>query len=256
MVLLAKLAIPALIGTLSLVLLSARPHVPEVRLAVAANFLGPVETLVDGFERATGHRVRTSSGSTGKLYAQIVSGAPYDVFLAANEQEPRRLERQGYAVGGTRFTYARGVLVLWLPEGATASDARTAFRAVEHRSVAIANPLVAPYGAAAEAVLERWGELDHVARRVVRGESIAQAYQFAASGNAAAGFVALSQVRSSSGPPSGRYWAIDDALYPPIRQQAVLLERGADNRAAREFLRYLRSRDAREAISSAGYELE
>ena len=214
------------------------------------------ETLVDVFEQQTGRRVLTSSGSTGKLYAQIVSGAPYDVFLAANDREPRRLEEDGYGVVGTRFTYARGVLALWLPDGGPAPDARAAFRAVGAKSVAIANPLFAPYGAAAVAVLESWGELDHPTRRVLRGESIAQAHQFAASGNANAGFIALSQVLGASPPLRGRTWTVDEALYPPIRQQAVLLKRGTDNPVALEFLRYLRSREAREAIASFGYEVE
>ena len=256
MALLAKVTVSALIGTLSLLLLSSKPEPPEVRIAVAANFLGPIGTLVDVFERRTGHRVRTSSGSTGKLYAQIVSGAPYDVFLAANDREPRRLEEDGYGVAGTRFTYARGVLALWLPDGDAAPHARAAFRAVGATSVAIANPLFAPYGAAAVAVLESWGELDHPTRRILRGESIAQAYQFAASGNASASFVALSQVRGASRALPGRTWTVDDALYPPIRQQAVLLRRGTDNPVALEFFRYLQSAEAREVIASFGYEVE
>lgn len=254
----ATLALPAVIGTLGLILVGSEPQAYQVRLAVAANFLEPIETLVARFERDTGHRVLTSSGSTGKLYAQIVHGAPYDLFLAANAREPRRLEREGYAVRRSRFTYALGVLVLWLPEGGgdPATDAQTAFDMARPRRVAIANPLVAPYGAAALAVLESWDALHQRTRQIVRGESVAQAYQFAVSGNAGAGFVALSQIVASPRRLGGRYWRVDDALHPPIRQQAVLLKSGAGNAAALAFMEYLRSAEARDAIASFGYGLE
>lgn len=259
-----KLIAASTVGVLSLLLISSEPPAPELRIAVAANFLGPAEVLVEAFESATGHRVITSSGSTGKLYAQIVHGAPYDVFLAANAREPRRLEEEGYAVEGSRFTYARGILVLWLPESdrrlthdeGASGDARTALERAGPERIAIANPLVAPYGAAAVEVLEEWGALHEAGRRIVRGESVAQAYQFAASGNAEASFVALSQVAGSERSPRGRSWRVEDALYRPIRQQSVVLLRAADNPVALAFARYLQSEEARAVIASFGYELE
>lgn len=255
---LPTLALPALLGTLGFLFVGSEPEAPQVRLAVAANFLEPMETLVDRFERKTGHRVATSSGSTGKLYAQIVHGAPYDLFLAANDREPLRLEREGYAVPRSRFTYALGVLVLWLPGGGggPATDARTAFDMVRPHRVAIANPRVAPYGAAAASVLESWGALNERSRKILRGESVAQAYQFTVSGNAGAGFVSLSQIVASPRRLHGRHWRVDHALHPPIRQQVVLLKHGANNPVALAFMQYLQSTEARNTIASYGYGLE
>ena len=168
----------------------------DIRLSVASNFLGPVQAIARAFEKDTGHRVRISSGSTGKLYAQIVNGAPYDLFLAANAREPERLESEGRIAPGSRYTYALGVLALWAPAAQKASPAGTLTAPIDATTqrVAIANPKTAPYGAAAEAVLKAWGQWDALQGRVIRGENIAQAYQFAASGTAGFGFVALSQL--------------------------------------------------------------
>lgn len=242
---------------LALLLVTMPLAAKEVRLAVASNFLTPVKALAKTFEQETGHRLIISSGSTGKLYAQIRNGAPYDLFLAANRREPERLEREAKIHPGSRFTYARGVLALWIPEiSGTDRDARASFAAVSDQRVAIANPRTAPYGAAAQVVLKAWSEASPAQGRLLRGENISQAYQFVATGNAAAGFVALSQMKDPARPPSGHYWAIDEHLHPPIDQQVVLLARAGDNPAAQAFWEYLKSPAVRERIQTFGYGLE
>jgi molybdate transport system substrate-binding protein len=229
----------------------------EIRLAVASNFVVPVKQIAERFEADSGHRVIISAASTGKLYAQIVNGAPFDLFLAANSREPQRLEAQDRIRPGSRYTYALGVLALWSPAAGSAdAEASLAFVPAERQRVAIANPRTAPYGTAAEAVLQAWGQLDVLQGRLIRGENIAQAYHFVASGNAGFGFVALSQLLDPERPPAGRYWRIDPALYPPIRQQVVILKRAADQPAAAAFWRYLKSAAARERIRAFGYGLE
>lgn len=230
----------------------------EVSVAVASNFLGPLQQLAADFAAAGGDRVRISSGSTGKLYAQIVNGAPYDLFLAANAREPERLEDAGMSVPGRRVTYARGVLALWLPGAAAAAgdDPAALLAADATGRLAIANPRTAPYGAAAQAVLGTWGLLAAYTGRILQGDNVAQAYQYVATGNAAAGFVALSQLLDPGQPPAGRYWRIDTAVYPPIRQQMVLLKRAADNPAALALWQYLTGASVRERIAAFGYALE
>lgn len=239
-------------------LLLPAPVTAEVSVAVASNFLGPLQQIAAEFEAAGGEHVRISSGSTGKLYAQIVNGAPFDLFLAANDREPERLEAAGLSVPGRRVTYARGVLALWLPgAGAEAGDdPRALLTADTTGRLAIANPRTAPYGAAARAVLEDWDVLTSYAGRILQGDNVAQAYQFVATGNAAAGFVALSQLLDPAHPPAGRYWRIDTANYPPIRQQMVLLRRATDNPAALAFWRYLTGETVRARIAALGYDLE
>jgi len=247
-----------LLFLLCLLGLSQAPGAREIRLAVASNFIAPIQVIAATFEARSGHKVIISSGSTGKLYAQIVNGAPYDLFLAANSREPKRLEGEARIQPGSRYTYALGALALWIPDAgrSDAADARSAFAITDGQRVAIANPRTAPYGAAAAAVLEDWGQLTALKGRLVRGENISQAYQFVASGNAGSGFVALSQLLDSRRPPAGRYWRIDDSLYPPIRQQVVLLKRAANNPAAEAFWQYLKSYPARERIVAFGYGLE
>lgn len=230
----------------------------QVRVAVASNFLAPARALVTGFEAHGGGRVSLSSGSTGKLYAQIVNGAPFDLFLAANSREPARLERQGRAVAGTRFTYALGTLALWNPAQATfpEDDAIALLRAGRFRRLAIAHPRIAPYGAAARAVLDALGLEQALSAKLIRGENIAQAYQFVATGNAELGFVALSQLVDPARPAAGGYWRVNPGLYPPIRQQAVLLSRARDNATARGFWDYLHSAGVRATLRGYGYDTE
>jgi len=230
---------------------SGSGHAADVRVAVASNFIAPMKQLAQRFEAETGVRVLVSAGSTGKLYAQIKNGAPFDLFLAANAREPERLEADGTGVKGTRFTYARGRLALWCRDAVSAAAARSCLDN-QPRRLAIANPRLAPYGQAAESVM---AALDvHLIGGIVSGENIAQAFQLVWSGNVPLGFVALSQVKNRTG-LQGAYWAVPSLLHAPIDQQAVLLPRAQDNHNARAFLDYLRGAAARTLIASFGYDV-
>lgn len=220
----------------------------EVRVAVAANFATTLHALAGDFSAATGHRLQVSSGSTGKHYAQIRNGAAFDVFLAADSARPARLEAEGVGVAGSRFTYAVGRLALWVPGESAPDPAERYLQTSASGRFAIANPRLAPYGQAARQVLQGWGLWDRLQGRLVRGENAAQAFQFVATGNAPAGLVALSQLRTA-GAPEDEFRLIPESLHEPIRQQALLLRPGA---AAEAFLRYLRT-DAVAAIAAAGY---
>ncbi len=221
----------------------------ETSVAVAANFSAAVGEIAAQFTAESGHTVQISAGSTGKLYTQIVNGAPFEVLLAADDVHPKRLEAEGLAVAGTRSTYAVGRLVLWSAEPGVVDDQGAVLTRTSGK-IAIANPAVAPYGAAAVAAMQALGVYDAVQGRLVQGDSITQAYQFAATGNAELGFVALSQVIVQ---PKGSSWVVPQSLYPPLRQDAVLLQRGADSAAARAFLAYLKKAEAVTIIRRWGY---
>ncbi len=223
-----------------------------VRVAVAANFAPTLQALAAGFEAASGHRLLIASASTGKHYAQIRNGAAFDVFLAADVERPRRLEREGLGVPGSRFDYAIGRLALWVPGAARIDDPQALLASVPPRRLAIASPRLAPYGVAAREVLDGWGLWSRLQPRLVRGENIAQAFQFVATGNAAAGLVALSQLLTFTDATPDSYRVIDGAAHAPIRQQALLLRRGA---AAEAFVAYLRGDAATALIRAAGYAL-
>jgi molybdate transport system substrate-binding protein len=224
----------------------------DLRVAVAANFSAPAQEIAASFERATGTRVELVSGSTGKLYAQISNGAPFDVLLAADEQTPLKLAGEGTAVPQSRFTYAIGKLVLWSPMQATVDARGDVLRTAGFRHLSLANPELAPYGAAAVAVMKRLGVYESLKPKLVQGENITQAHQFVATGAAELGFVALSQVLKQ-GRVEGSAWIIPPGLYPAIRQDAIILDRGKDKAAARQFLAYLRSEAAGAIIASYGY---
>ncbi|MXZ39301.1 MAG: molybdate ABC transporter substrate-binding protein [Holophagales bacterium] len=219
----------------------------EVTVAVAANAAEAVEALAADFEQRTGHRVTVTVGSTGKLYAQILHGAPFDVFLAADQERPRLLVEQGLAVEGSRLTYAVGRLVLWSPDAEV--DAAHTLRAGSFRRLAIANPDLAPYGAAARDVLSELGLWESLRSKIVVGENVGQSFTMAASGNAELGFVALSSVLSQG----GSYWEVPPETYSPIRQDAVLLDRAGGNIAARAFHLFLGSATALATIESFGF---
>ncbi len=237
----------------ALALACAGAHASEVRVAVATNFLQPMRALAADFSAASGHEALVSGGSTGKLHAQVLAGAPFDVLLAADADTPRRLVEEGHGVAGSRFTYAVGRLVLWSAEPGRV-DAQGAILASDrYTRLAIANPRLAPYGAAALEVLEARGLLEAVRPRLVTGENIGQAYQFVRTGNAEIGFVALSQVMGPGQEPGGSMWRVPPELHAEIRQDAVLLARGRDNEAARALLAYLRTPAARAKIRSFGY---
>ncbi len=226
----------------------------EVKVAVAANFGVPLHKIAADFERETGHRVVVSLGSTGRLYAQIRNGAPFELFLSADDEAPARLEREGLAVAGSRWTYATGRLVLWSARPGVVDAQGQVLRRPPQGPLALADPKLAPYGRAAVQALTQLGVLEVWRPRFVQGESIAQAHQFVASGNAPLGLVALSQVMEGGRLVQGSGWVVPAHLHEPIRQDAVLLVRGQGNAAAAALLRHLRSDAARALIRSHGYE--
>lgn len=240
----------ALCGTLVFTLAGSQAMADEVLVAVASNFTGVIKTIAGRFEQATGHAVVLSFGSTGKHYAQIRHGAPYHAFFAADLQRPRLLEEEGRIVPGSRYTYAFGRLVLWSPQ-ADRVDALGGVLATDgYARLAVANPRLAPYGAAAQQVLEARGLWDTLQPRLVRGENIGQTYQYVQSGAAELGFVAYSQIRTPDTEPAGSAWIVPEDLYAPIEQQAVLLK---DTPAARAFMAFVRSEEAAGIIEGYGY---
>jgi molybdate transport system substrate-binding protein len=235
--------------------LSLNAAAAEVQVAVAANFAGPMQQIAADFEKATGHKAVIVSGATGKFYAQIRNGAPFEVFLSADDETPARLEREGAAVAGTRFTYAIGKLVLWSAKADVVDAKGEVLRAGGFRHLALANPKTAPYGAAALEVLQKLGLSAALAPKFVQGENIAQTQQFIATGNAELGFIALSQVWKDGRLTGGSGWVVPPGLHSPLRQDAVLLMPGKDKPAAEALLRYLKSDGARALIRSFGYDL-
>jgi len=244
-----------LTGLLALTLPAGRLMADAVNIAVAANFTDATREIVPLFEQASGHHVKVSFGSTGKLYSQIENGAPFELFLAADTKRPAKAEAAGLAVTGSGFVYAKGKLVLWSakPDLLKTGEDYLKHGAFEH--LALANPKTAPYGLAAKQVMEHLGLWSGLQAKLVRGDSIAQTFQFAATGNADAGFVALSQVKAWKG-TGGSTWRIPETYYPPIEQGAVLLKKGAANPAARAFLEFLKGGEARKVIESFGYGVE
>lgn len=226
----------------------------EVAVAVAANFAAPVQRIAQAFEQETGHKVRLSLGSTGHFYAQIRHGAPYDVLLAADDETPLKLVQEGLAVPDSRFTYAIGRLVLWSQQPDWVDGQGQVLRSGKFQKLAMANPKLAPYGAAAQEVMQRMGVWSALQSRVVQGESIGQAYQFVATQNAPLGFVALSQVWLDGKVREGSAWIVPADWHTPLQQDAVGLVRGRDNAAAQAWMRHLKSDKARAIIRSYGYE--
>ena len=227
----------------------------EVQVAVAANFTAPMQKIAAAFEADTGNKALLAFGATGAFYAQIRNGAPFQMLLAADDETPARLEREGLAAAGTRFTYAVGRLVLWSAQPGLVDDQGKVLARGGFERLAIANPKIAPYGAAAVEAMTRLGLLPVLQARLVPGENIAQAYQFVATGNAQLGFVALSQVMVDGRIRQGSAWVVPASLHAPIRQDAVVLAAGKDNPAAAAFVAYLRGEKARAIIRSFGYEL-
>lgn len=227
----------------------------QVQVAVAANFSAPLPAIAKGFEQATGHRLVAAYGATGQLYAQIHNGAPFEVFLAADDSTPAKLESEGLSVAGSRFTYAIGTLALWSAKEGYVDEQGAVLKANKFQHLAIANPKTAPYGLAATQVLAKLGLSQVVAPKLVEGQNIAQTIQFVASGNAELGFVALAQVYKDGRITSGSVWRVPAELHEPIHQDALLLNKGKDNPAAKALLDYLRSEQAAAVIRSYGYQL-
>ena len=226
----------------------------EVNVAVAANFIEPMKIITVAFEKATGHKAVLSSGATGKFYAQIRNGAPFDILLAADADTPSRLEKEGAAVPGSQFTYAIGKLVLWSAKPNFVDDKGNVLRNQEVKHIALASPKLAPYGAAAVEAMAKLGLLTALQPKFVQGENIGQTYQFIATGNAELGFVALSQIYKDGKILSGSAWIVPSHLYKPIRQDAVILVTAKNNPAATDLMKYLKSNSARAIIKSYGYD--
>jgi molybdate transport system substrate-binding protein len=240
-----------------LILVGPPAFAGEVTVAVASNFLSPFKQLLPVFQKQSGHTVRTVSGSTGKLYAQILHGAPFDVFLAADSERPRLLEKNGQAVPATRFTYAQGKIVLWSADPRRiAADGKNILHRRNFKHLALANPKTAPYGKAAYTTLKKLNLWKSISPTLVQGENISQTFQFVATGNAEVGFVALSQVLDPRLKIKGSQWIVPEHLYDAIDQDAVLLTRGQSQPAARALLQFLKSDTARKLIQSYGYGLK
>ncbi|WP_319568798.1 molybdate ABC transporter substrate-binding protein [Cohaesibacter marisflavi] len=237
--------------TLSLVGLAGPSLAADTKVAVAANFTAAAKEIATAFAAETDHTATLSFGSTGKLYTQISNGAPFSIFLAADQARPIKAETDGLAVPDSRFTYAQGKIVLYSTDPDLVDSDGAVLRAPDKfHKLAIANPKTAPYGAAAMETLDKLDVPAAVMDALVRGDSISQTHQFVASGNAQLGFVALSQVVNSK---EGSRWVVPDDLYAPIKQDAVLLKTGAEDEAAKAFLAFLKGETAREIILKFGY---
>jgi molybdate transport system substrate-binding protein len=232
---------------------AATARAEETQVAVAANFTAPAKLIAAEFEKETGHKAVLAFGATGKLYAQIKNGAPFEVLLAADDRTPAKLEEEGMAVRDSRFTYAVGRLVLWSARPDLVDEEGEVLEKGDFKHLAIANPKTAPYGAAAIETLTALKLLEAVTPKLVQGENIAQTHQFVVSGNAELGFVALSQVWKDGKLTSGSAWVVPEALHTPIRQDAVLLNSGGGNAAAVAWLDFLKGEKAREVIHAFGY---
>ncbi|GBL57941.1 molybdate ABC transporter substrate-binding protein [Pseudomonas sp. R3.Fl] len=227
----------------------------EVQVAVAANFTAPIQAIAKDFEKDTGHKLVASFGATGQFYAQIKNGAPFEVFLAADDSTPAKLEQEKAVVPGSRFTYAIGKLALWSPKDGYVDAKGEVLKKGGFQHLSIANPKTAPYGLAATQVLDKLGLKDKLTGKIVEGQNIGQAYQFVSSGNAELGFVALSQIYKDGKVTAGSAWIVPADLYEPIRQDAVILEKGKDNAAAKALVDYLKGPKAAAVIKAYGYEL-
>lgn len=232
----------------------------EVTVAVAANFTAPMQKIAKAFEQDTGHKAQLAFGATGKFYAQIKNAAPFAVLLAADDETPARLEKEGLAVAGTRFTYATGRLALWSKQPNLVDNQGEVLRSNRFEQagiykIALADPKLAPYGAAAVEVMQGMGVYAHVAPKLVQGDSIGQTYQFVSTENAQLGFVALSQISLDGRIVTGSAWVVPQQLYTPLKQDAVLLNAGKDNAAAIALLKYLQGDKAKAIITRYGYAL-
>ncbi|WP_202210755.1 molybdate ABC transporter substrate-binding protein [Pseudomonas paraversuta] len=244
-------ALAALIGCLAVTGVQA----DEVQVAVAANFTAPIQAIASEFEKDTGHKLIAAYGATGQFYTQIKNGAPFEVFLAADDSTPEKLEKEGDIVPGSRFTYAIGTLALWSAKDGYVDDAGKVLEKNQFKHLSIANPKAAPYGLAATQVLAKLGLTDKVKDKIVEGQNITQAYQFVSTGNAELGFVALSQIFKDGKVSHGSAWIIPESMHDPIKQDAVILKKGENNPAAKALTEYLKGPKAEAIIKSYGYQL-
>jgi molybdate transport system substrate-binding protein len=242
---------------LALLAAAVSAQADEVQVAIAANFTAPMKEIATAFEAATGHKVISAFGSTGKFYSQIKNGAPFEVLLAADSDTPKKLESEGSAVAGTRFTYAIGKLVLWSAKPDFVDGKGEVLKTGKFEHLSIANPKLAPYGAAGVEVMKKKGVFEALEPKLVQADNIAQAFQFVQSGNAELGFVALSQVIDvkSGKIGSGSGWIVDPKLYSPIRQDAIVLLKGEGKPAAKALMKFLKGDKAKAIIKAFGYGL-
>lgn len=239
---------------LATAMLAGAAQAETISVAVASNFTAPMQKIAAAFAQDTGHKAQLSFGSTGKFYAQISHGAPFGVLLAGDDSTPAKLIEEGKAEAASRLTYAIGKLVLWSPQVGYVDEQAQVLQKNAFQHLAVANPQLAPYGLAAQQTLRQLGLLAAVQPKLVQGENIGQTYQFAASGNAQLGFVALSQVMQGGKIQSGSAWIVPAALHAPLRQDAVVLSPACDNAAAQALMTYLQGEKARAIIRAYGYD--
>ncbi|NMZ07550.1 molybdate ABC transporter substrate-binding protein [Pseudomonas proteolytica] len=247
----SRLAPTALIALFTL----GSAQADEVQVAVAANFTAPIQAIAADFEKDTGHTLVAAYGATGQFYTQIKNGAPFEVFLSADDTTPQKLESEGDTVKGSRFTYAVGTLALWSAKEGYVDAEGAVLKKNEYQHLSIANPKAAPYGLAATQVLAKLGLTEQVKSKLVEGQNITQAYQFVSTGNAELGFVALSQIYKDGKVSSGSAWIVPGEMHDPIKQDAVILNKGKDNPAAKALVDYLKGPKAAAVIKSYGYQL-
>jgi len=250
-----RLPLSRLLAALGAGFLACAAHAAEVQIAVAANFTAPIKEVAAEFEKDTGHKVVASFGPTGGFYTQIKNGAPFEVFFAADDTTPEKLEKEGDTVAGSRWTYAVGKLVLWSATPGYVDDKGEVLKKNEFKHLSIGNPKTAPYGLAGIQAMEKLGLAEAIKPKLVEGSNITQAYQFVATGNAELGFVALSQVYKDGKITGGSAWIVPANLYEPIRQDAVILSKGKDNPAAKALADYLKGPKAIAVIKAYGYDL-
>jgi molybdate transport system substrate-binding protein len=247
---------PMLIAALLSMVLGGTAFAGETKVAVAANFTDAAKAIAARFKARTGHDATLSFGSSGQFYTQIANGAPFEVFLSADVERPRKAEAEGLSVPGSRFTYATGRLVLYSKTPGLVDGSNTKGGAVlksgKFEKLSIADPKAAPYGQAAVETLTKLKLYDTLKPKIVQGSSITQAFQYVQTGAAELGFVALSQV---VGEPGGSRWVVPASDHTPIEQQAVLLKTGADSEAAKAFVAFLKSGEAKAIIKRYGYEV-
>jgi molybdate transport system substrate-binding protein len=230
-------------------------HAEEVSVAVAANFTAPMQKIAAEFEKSTGHKAQLVFGSTGKFYAQIKAGAPFQLLLAADDETPARLVKEGDGVAASQFTYAIGKLVLWSPKPGFVDDKGEVLKSGKFEHLSVANPKLAPYGLAATETLKALGLAEALQPKIVLAESIGQAQQFVVSGNAELGFVAYSQIHKDGKLIDGSYWLVPAKHYSQIRQNAVVLTKGKGSAAVDALAGFLKSKSAADIIKSYGYDL-
>jgi len=246
---------PACLASLLAVFAVGAVEADEVQVAVAANFTAPIQAIAADFEKDTGHKLVAAYGATGQFYTQIKNGAPFEVLLSADDTTPEKLEKEGDTVKGSRFTYAIGTLALWSAKEGYVDAKGEVLKNNEYQHLSIANPKAAPYGLAATQVLEKLKLTEATKAKIVEGQNITQAYQFVSTGNAELGFVALSQIYKDGKVSSGSAWIVPASLHDPIKQDAVILNKGKDNAAAKALVEYLKGPKAAAVIKSYGYEL-